>query len=481
MSCLQMAWRSCIRKPVKSLLLLLVVFIISIFLLSGLATKDANVSIEDKTRQAIGAGFLMVGNDANRHQRMNEISAILGEEEGELEGLHQKKSMVNGQTVWQSWTDNSFETLNIEEINKIAEVAGISDFNIATGTTAVNPVNFHRIEDKDVDQSADVLGVNLIGNKDMAMDANVLAGNIIMLSGRMVQSDDVNVCVISEELATYNQFTIGDKLQFNDYHDRENATVYEADIIGIYQRKQKTTPSMSGDTYRLENVIFTDLRFPEKAEGNVFDPLFEKAYFKVEDVNLYESIKEEIKKVDITWERYDFIDNNGNLETMSTNFNDLQSFSNILIYVVASASFIILFLVFVFWLKSRVQEIGILLSLGISKLKIIVQISLEAIIITWIAIGLSFLIAPQVSKITANYLVDQRSQQAEENKTLERGQVATDYVAAEQVVNDVYVRITIPMMSLNAVGITLLVIISVMIASMTILRKKPNDILSELV
>ena len=24
---------------------------------------------------------------------------------------------------------------------------------------------------------------------------------------------------------------------------------------------------MSGDTYRSENVIFTDLRFPEKAEG----------------------------------------------------------------------------------------------------------------------------------------------------------------------------------------------------------------------
>ena len=35
---------------------------------------------------------------------------------------------------------------------------------------------------------------------------------------------------------------------------------YEAEIIGIYQVKQKMTPYMSGDTYRSENVIFTDLK-----------------------------------------------------------------------------------------------------------------------------------------------------------------------------------------------------------------------------
>ena len=87
---------------------------------------------------------------------------------------------------------------------------------------------------------------------------------------------------------------------------------------------------MSGDTFRSENIIFTDLHFPEKVEQD--DPLYEKAYFKVADVDDYEAVKEAIKKTDIDWRRYDLIDNNGNLDTMASNFNDLEKISNTLPY-----------------------------------------------------------------------------------------------------------------------------------------------------
>ena len=109
--------------------------------------------------------------------------------------------------------------------------------------------------------------------------------------------------------------------------------------------------------------------------------MYEKAYFKVADVNQYDEIKKEIQKVDIGWERYDLIDNNGNIDKMSKNFNDLERVSEILVIVVAGASLIILFLVFVFWMKGRVQEIRILLSLGTPKIKIFGQILLEAFMI----------------------------------------------------------------------------------------------------
>ena len=81
---------------------------------------------------------------------------------------------------------------------------------------------------------------------------------------------------------------------------------------------------------------FTDLHFPEKVEQD--DPLYEKAYFKVADVDDYEAVKEAIKKTDIDWRRYDLIDNNGNLDTMASNFNDLEKISNTLLIVVTAAS-----------------------------------------------------------------------------------------------------------------------------------------------
>ena len=57
--------------------------------------------------------------------------------------------------------------------------------------------------------------------------------------------------------------------------------------IGIYTVKEKMRPYMSGDTYRSENVIFADLHFPEKADND--DPLFVSAYYKVADVDEYDT------------------------------------------------------------------------------------------------------------------------------------------------------------------------------------------------
>ncbi|MCB6574894.1 ABC transporter permease, partial [Phascolarctobacterium faecium] len=82
---------------------------------------------------------------------------------------------------------------------------------------------------------------------------------------------------------------------------------------------------------------------PEKVEQD--DPLYEKAYFKVANVDDYDAVKEAIKKTDINWQWYDLIDNNGNLDTMASNFNDLEKISNTLLLVVTGASFVILFLI----------------------------------------------------------------------------------------------------------------------------------------
>lgn len=62
MNLFQRAAHSCFRKPVKSLLLLCVVWAISLLLLSGMASRSANIAAKDTTRQAIGAGFLLESN-----------------------------------------------------------------------------------------------------------------------------------------------------------------------------------------------------------------------------------------------------------------------------------------------------------------------------------------------------------------------------------------------------------------------------------
>ncbi|RKJ19540.1 ABC transporter permease [bacterium D16-50] len=475
-----LAWRSVIRKPIKSVLLFVTVFTISLLLLSGMSSGKATIKMQDHTRQAVGAGLLLEENEADRHRRIEELSRQLGHKEGSYGGYHQEKITVNGVENWRTWTDNSFETLLIEDIEAIAATKGIADYNITTVTTAARPVDFIRIEDEDVDQYSDLGGVSLIGNKDMSMDSNFLSGNAFITEGRMIQEGEKDVCVISSELADKNQLEIGSRIRFGKCRDKEGSMTYEAEVVGIYQVKQPIAPYMFGDTYRSENIIFTDLDFPEKVDGKAGDPLYEKAYFKIADVNDYENVKKSVMGADIAWERYDLIDNNGNMNTLSTNFNEMEKYSRALVWVISGAGLIILFLIFQFWMKSRNREIGIMLSMGTLKIRILAQIMTEALMIAAAAVLISFLAAPGVSGLTADYLVEQQIQSAEERDLLDEGKVAFSYEKSGQDVLGVEAEITSGMLMQDAGGIALLITISVCVSGIVILKRNPKDILQNL-
>lgn len=480
MNLFQRAGCSCFRKPVKSVLLFLVVCIISLLFLSGMASRSANIATKDGTRQAIGAGFLLEQNPERRSQRIDEACEKISERypdgQGSYHGVHQQKITVMGSEGWSVTTDNSFESLILDDIEKIAAVKGVGDYNITTVPTPVKQANFERIEDVDADQTNDFQGVTLIGNRDMLLDTNVLNGNVTIVDGRMTAKDDGNVCVISEELAEINHLKVGDHLQFHAIKAEE--PVQEATIVGIYQVKERMKSYMSGDTYRSENVIFTDLHLPEKVEQD--DPLYEKAYFKVTNVDDYDTVKEAIKKTKIDWQWYDLIDNNGNLDTMASNFNDLEKISNTLLLIVTGASFVILFLIFIFWIKSRKNEIGILRSIGVTKGQILLQILTEAFLVGILALALSFLIAPVVSNAATDYLVDQQAEQANLQDDLDADKVATEYQAPKLTVTNVETKITPSMLLVDSLSVGALIVFSTCAAGVLIFRKKPKDILSEM-
>jgi len=475
-----LAWRSVIRKPVKSVLLFVTVFTISLLLLSGMSSGKATIQMQDNTRQAVGAGLLLEENEADRHRRIDELSRQLGHKEGSLGGYHQEKIIINGVENWRTWTDNSFETLLVEDIKVIAATEGIADYNITTVTTAARPVDFIRIEDEDVDQYSDLGGVSLIGNKDMSMDSNFLSGNAFIKEGRMMKEGEKDVCVISSELAEKNQLEIGCRIRLGNCRNKEDSMTYEAEVVGIYQVNQPITPYMFGDTYRSENIIFTDLDFPEKVDGKAGDPLYEKAYFKIADVNDYETVKNSVMGADIGWERYDLIDNNGNMNTLSANFNEMEKYSRVLVWVITGASLVILFLIFQFWMKSRSREIGIMLSMGTSKIQILAQIMTEALMIAAVAVLTSLLAAPGVSGLTADYLAEQQIQSAEEQELLDEGKVAFSYEKSKQNVVGVQAEITSGMFIKDAAGIALLITISVGVSGIVVLKRNPRDILQDL-
>ena len=142
--------------------------------------------------------------------------------------------------------------------------------------------------------------------------------------------------------------------------------------------------------------------------------------------------------------------------------------------MVAGAGFMILFFIFIFWLRSRTHEIGILLSLGIARGKILLQIAAEAFLGGALALALSFLAAPAVSDAAAGYLTDWQDElQAE----LDAGGTATEYQAPELTVTDVETELTPAMLLTDGLCVGALILLSTGVAGVLILRRKPADIL----
>ncbi len=478
MNILELSIRCLLRKRAKTILLLSIVFVTSCFIYAGWACKSANVQTQTEGKQALGASFRMEENEADRHDRTAEAIKKLGGQNGSVDGSHIEQ-LESGD--WMIWHDNSFETLQMDDIETLAGQEGIAEYNITTTNIVVNPVNFIRIEDPNVDQYADPLGVSLRGNMDMRLDFDVQNGNIEVNEGRMITPEDKDVCVISRELAELNGLALGDKLEFNDRKEREMSKVYSAEIVGIYDTIHKITPIMYGDSYRSENIIMTDLRFPEKPQGCEGDPLYQYATFWVEDVDEYDTVKEQIKKTDINWKRYDFIDNTGMSDTMAENFGDLDEMSSIILVLVAVSGTVIIFLVFLFWQKGRVHEIGIFLAIGKSKAAIIAQMVVEGILIGCISFMLATICAPVLSKCVADYLVGYQVQQQEEQRKAEEGMTGSaGAIEYETEVVGVETEVTGKVILLSASSILCVILVAVSSSCMFVVIQKPKEILSKM-
>ena len=223
------------------------------------------------------------------------------------------------------------------------------------------------------------------------------------------------------------------------------------------------------------------MNFPEKPSGEEGNPLVRYAIFKVGNVDQYDAVRKEIEKVDINWERYDLIDSNGNIQSMAENFNNMKQLSEMLLIVVSAASFIILSLIFLFWMKNRTQEIGIFMALGESKKKIWSQFLWEAMLIGVLGLVLSFMISPALSKMTASYMAQQSQSQAEEQKEATENQVFADgYTAPDLKLQNIEIEVTSDMLIKDTIAIGGLLFISVSVAGIMIMRKKPKEILSEM-
>ena len=131
-------------------------------------------------------------------------------------------------------------------------------------------------------------------------------------------------------------------------------------------------------------------------------------------------------------------------------------------YSIIISGITILSLILILWLRERIHEIGILLSIGISKIKIITQFILELLFISLPSLVLSLLIGNIILKITTKNINNDNSIMID--SLLKKSNLISNLITFIQ---SYTILITI-------------IILSVIIASTMILIKKPKEILSKI-
>ena len=405
------AVRSVRRHPMRSALLVGIVALCSCLLLSSFATLSASVRTQADGSEAASGSYRVELDVGNLRKRMAELPP--------------EYSHVDESGNW--WTelpDNAFESVLLADMEKLGEAEGVSAWSMVSVPVPASIPDLQRIEDPDRDQTYDYGGVNVVGARDVSMEQNVVAGNVAISEGRWPEVGDEHVVAISEELARLNGLSVGDIIRFADAKDPEGCSIVTARICGVFEIVHDIPSTMSGDTYRSENTVFSDLDLSQEIAGRLDDPLYSYATFSVADPSKYREVGEALKGTDIDWARYQLVDDSGATERMADNFAGMERSTWVFMAFVAGCGIVLVALSMAFWAKTRRREAGVLLSLGNGTTSVVGQVVAEAIALALAGCLVGCSLAWPVSGAVADSMAGRQAQVEQLSEQASAGQIA---------------------------------------------------------
>ncbi len=260
-------------------------------------------------------------------------------------------------------------------------------------------------------------------------------GNIKITSGKTFTDEDIkngnNVILISEQVASKNKLSVGDKIklgsQINPYSVDSQVIEEEYEIIGIFETKTEYEKNKDGTLIEIESDYVDTIYMPNDAIKNIHDKVVAEA--KKQDIENYDTFsiitKYQLNSIDEIEEfksenlpnlpkGYTFEDNSASISSVIVPMNNMKDLSNIIVYASITASIIIIGLIMVLFCKERKKEMGIYLALGEKKINIAMQLLLETLLVSIVAITISVftgnIIAKNVSnKMLANQIIEQNT------------------------------------------------------------------------
>ena len=288
-----------------------------------------------------------------------------------------------------------------------------------------------------------------------SLDTRFLNGTYKLEEGRHIKADDSYVALISKELADKNNLSVGDTIEFITETDIDiTDTTFK--IIGIFSGTEGMSKSAITPSDIPANLGYIDMNsLSELYDSEGYDFLDVYTHTPEEAKELMETIK---NLPEVKGKTFTFNLNSEDFDLVSTPLSSFGSMVDTTVFILTIIGVLIVVLLLVLWTRGRKKEIGILLAVGRSKVEIVGQFLTENILITFLSIivsaGLSITFADKIGA----YIIQKA------------GESATDLTISIA---------TSDMAMVYSIGLAL-VCFSVLIASYTVIRLNPKDILSKM-
>ena len=289
---------------------------------------------------------------------------------------------------------------------------------------------------------------------DSSLDIKFLNGTYKLEEGRHIQPEDSYVALIPKELADKNSLSVGDKITFQDGVEEAGTSTFE--IIGLFGGTEGTTKQAITPDGIPANCGYIDINSLDRIYGLTgYDYLDIYTHSPEEARELMETIK---NLPEVKGKTFVFNLNTEDFDMVSTPLSSFGSMVDTAVWTITVIGTLIIVLFLALWTRSRKKEIAILLAVGRSKAEIVGQFLTENILIAILSmlasIALSFGLANQIG----SFIISK---------------------AGEDIANLNIQIATSDMIKVFGTGF-ILICLAVVIASYTVIRLQPKDILTKM-
>jgi len=496
-----------IRQKTKTILLLFVLILIATLILTGIAIRSAIGNTSDNLQGNL-AGMI---NLERVVPTLDHDSRMAAHEEGGIEALNRLTNELF----------QSGDFLTFELLNEITAIPGIASYNI-NGEFMMRDVATYNFNFMNVIESG---MVNMYGMVEQTYTATIhsasnsqnmtgfLNGNLRLTAGRHLSPDDKRSVLISDELAEDNNLQVGDTLKISGaptfMGDGVEPASFEFEIVGIFSgTRLAEADEQAGHVTERRNldsdalIIDINTMMEEYARTHYFGSgatgsLPGTLSIFIENPNDIDVVYDVLTNhPSIYGKTFSLTRGSDGFEDVLSSMSSLSLLINTLIIIIALVSMAILGILLTIWTRGRIKEIGIYLANGIKKSEILSQFIFEAFVIAVVAFAVALPISGLVAEGTGDFILSQFKQtqalRAEQlaGSVFEVTQGGTMIITPETgFLETADIENTLDLVEIGVssgdliwvyvIGLPV-VIVSVLIASYSVVKLKPKEILTKM-